>query len=104
MKLTRAEAQAKQSEILAQRRLTYGAESGIIQERAIAASSFLNSSDQLYENAKHIKPLPDYQDIVIHGDKTGFTFRDKDGNESNVNVKEFADILKSSGLYKGGKI
>lgn len=33
MKLTRAEAQAKQSEILAQRRLTYDAKRGIIQER-----------------------------------------------------------------------
>ena len=88
----------------APKRLTEGDGSGIIQERAIAASSFLNSSDQLYENAKHIKPLPDYQDIVIHGDKTGFSFRDKDGNESYVNVKEFADILKASGLYKGGKI
>lgn len=33
MKLTRTEAQAKQSEILAQRRLTYDAKRGIIQER-----------------------------------------------------------------------
>lgn len=33
MKLTRAEAQAKQSEILVQRRLTYDAKRGIIQER-----------------------------------------------------------------------
>ena len=102
-RLSREQGQKLQADN-APKRLTGGGESGIIQERTIAASSFLNSSDQLYENAKHIKPLADYQDIVIHGDKTGFSFRDKDGNESYVNVKEFADILKASGLYKGGKI
>ena len=77
---------------------------GIIKLGAEPVSIFVNSSDQLYENAKKIKPLEDYEDIVIHGDKTGFAFKDKDGNESNINVKEFAEIYKNSGLYKGGKI
>jgi hypothetical protein len=69
-----------------------------------AASTFVNSSELLYEYAKKIEPLDDYQDIVIHGDKTSFSFRDKNGIESNVNVTEFANIYKESGLYNGGKI
>ena len=79
-------------------------ESGIMNTEAEAVSTFVNSSERLYEYAKKIEPLDDYQDIVIHGDKTGFSFKDKDDVESNVNVKEFADIYKESGLYKGGKI
>ena len=85
------------------RRLTGGENGGIINTRE-PLSSFLNSSEQLYENAKKIIPLPDYQDIVIHGDKTGFSYKDKDGNETLLNVGEFTKILKESGLYKGGKI
>ena len=83
--------------------LTFGGNGGRIDSKE-PLSTFLNSSEQLYENAKKIKPLPGYQDIVIHGDKTGFSYKDKDGNETNLNVGEFTKILKESGLYKGGKI
>lgn len=83
--------------------LTFGENGGRIDNKE-PLSTFLNSSEQLYENAKKIKPLPGYQDIVIHGDKTGFSYKDKDGNETNLNVGEFTKILKESGLYKGGKI
>lgn len=41
---------------------------------------------------------------MCHGDGISFAFRDLDGNESNVSVKEFADILLKSGTYKGGNI
>ena len=77
--------------------------SGIMNNKE-PVSIFLNSSERLYENAKKIKPLPDYQDIIIHGDKTGFAYKDKDGNETLLNVAEFTKILKESGLYQGGKI
>lgn len=73
-------------------------------EFAQAYPSFVNKSDKLYEYSKNIKPLKDYEDIVCHGDGISFAFRDLDGNESNVSVKEFADILLKSGTYKGGNI
>lgn len=67
-------------------------------------SIFLNSSEKMYEYAKKIKPLEGYQDIVIHGDKTGFSYKDKDGKETPINVSEFSEILKNSGLLTGEKI
>lgn len=73
-------------------------------EFAQAYPSFVNKSDKLYEYSKNIKPLKDYEDIVCHGDGISFTFKDLDGNESNISVKEFVDILLKSGTYKGGNI
>lgn len=67
-------------------------------------SIFLNSSDQLYINAKKIKPIEGYQDIVIHGSKNGYCYKDKDGKETAVNPTEFSDMLKNSGLLTGDKI
>lgn len=64
--------------------------------------SFVNKSDKLYKYSKNIKPLKDYEDIVCHGDGISFTFKDLDGDESNISVKEFASILLKSGTYKGG--
>ena len=84
--------------------LKSGGNGGIIKSNKTPLSSFVNSSDPLYEKAKKIKPIPDYQDVVIHGDKTGFSYKDKDGNETLLNVSEFTKLLKESGLYKGGKI
>lgn len=69
-----------------------------------AYPSFVNKSDKLYEYSKNIKPLKDYEDIVCHGDGISFTFKDLDGNESNISVKKFASILLKSGTYKGGNI
>ena len=42
--------------------------------------------------------------MVIHGDKTGFAYFYKSGKELYYTVREFAEILKSSGLYQGGNI
>lgn len=51
-----------------------------------------------------IKPIKGFEDMVIHGDKTGFAYFDKSGKELYYTVREFAEILKSSGLYQGGNI
>lgn len=69
-----------------------------------ASPRFLQKSDVLYKNAQHIKPIDGYEDIVVHSDKFGFIFMDADGNESNVPVAEFANILKKSDVYHGGNI
>ena len=76
-----------------------------LKANTVAASPrFLQKSDVLYKNAQHIKPIDGYEDIVVHSDKFGFIFMDADGNESNVSVAEFANILKHSDVYHGGNI
>ena len=65
---------------------------------------FTSKMDDLSEYAKKIKPIDGFEDIVVHGDRYGLAFRDADGNESDVSVREFADILEKGGIYKGGKI
>ena len=71
---------------------------------AIASPRFLNKGDLLYKNAAKVKPIPGYEDVAVHGDRYGFVFKDADGNESNVSVKEFADILRKSDMYHGGAV
>jgi len=69
-----------------------------------ASLRFVVLSDQFGINASRITPIPGYEDIVIHGDKTGFEFRDNDGNVSPVNVHELARMLRESPDYHGGAI
>ena len=68
------------------------------------STRFINSSEQLYGNADKIKPIENYEDIVIHGDKTGFAYHDNSGKEHYYTVHEFASILKDSEVYGGGNI
>lgn len=86
------------------KKVTTSNKNDIIKETAVASVRFVNSKDNLFVFSKNIKPIEGYEDIVIHGDKYGFAYRDLDGNEDNISVKEFAEILKSSPLYKGGNI
>lgn len=71
---------------------------------AYASPRFLNKHDDLFRNSENIKPIEGYEDIVVHGDLYSFIFKDADGKESNVPVKEFADMLRKSPTYKGGNI
>ena len=71
---------------------------------AAASPRFLQKNDILYKNAQRIRPINGYEDIVVHADKYGFVFKDADGNESNVSVAEFAEILKKTDTYHGGNI
>lgn len=80
-----------------------GGGNGIIKAEPVS-TRFVNSSEKLYENAKNIKPIKGYEDIVIHGDKTGFSYKDKNGKEYVYTVREFAEILKESNVYNGGNI
>lgn len=78
--------------------------SGIENGAEPASVRFVNSSDGLYKNAQNIDPIEGYEDIVIHGDKTGFCYYDKNGNQSDYTVREFAEVLKNSNVYNGGNI
>ncbi len=69
-----------------------------------ASANMYNRLDPLHEFVKKVKPIPGFEDYGIHGDKYGFVFKDADGNESHLSVKEFARIIKESGTYKGGDI
>lgn len=74
-------------------------------EDVVAASSrYLNKNDGLYKNAKKIKPIEGYEDIVVHGDKYSLIFKDSEEKEVNISAKEFVDILKHDPGYKGGNI
>ncbi|MDY3972721.1 MAG: hypothetical protein SOZ28_08465 [Clostridia bacterium] len=79
------------------------AENGIIKAEPFS-TRFVNSSEGLFKNSGKIKPIEGYEDIVIHGDKTGFAYHDKNGNEMHYTVREFADILKNSNVYNGGNV
>ncbi len=79
--------------------------SGIIKVKKEPLSIYLNSSDELKRNALKVTPLTGYEDIVIHGDKTGFAIKDKSGKEHDYYTpREFAEILKKDPNYKGGNI
>lgn len=72
---------------------------------SVSLSIYFNSSEDLYKYAKKVEPENGYEDVFIHGDKTGFSYNDKNGNEAGTySPKEFADILKSDPNYKGGNI
>ena len=65
---------------------------------------YLNKNDELFINAKKIKPLEGFEDIVTHGDPISLVFKDADGGESNVSAEEFVNILMNDPNYKGGNI
>lgn len=72
---------------------------------SVSLSIYFNSSEDLYKYAKKVEPENGYEDVFIHGDKTGFSYNDKNGNEvGTYSPEEFADILKSDPNYKGGNI
>ena len=68
------------------------------------STRFLNKNDLLWKNSDNIKPIDGYQDMVCHGYQYSFVFRNADGVEVNVSVKEFAEILQNSPVYNGGPI
>lgn len=68
------------------------------------SSIFVNSNDQLYHNAKKIKPLKGYSDIVMHGSPTELLAYDNDGVELSYNAKEAAELIKNSREFCGKPI
>lgn len=77
---------------------------GYNKNTALASPIFINKNDKLYEYAKKIEPLKNYEDVVCHADKYSFVFKDANGKESNVSAVEFAHIIKETPTYHGGNI
>ena len=76
---------------------------GII--KSAPASIYANSSDELFEYAKNIQLMPEYEDMVIHGDSISFQIKNKDGIPiENYTAVEFAEILRQDPNYHGGDI
>lgn len=71
---------------------------------ALAGAVFVQKDDQLAINAKKIKPIEGFSDVVAHGDQTGFFMYDANGNEYTYTPAEFATIIKESKSYDGGAI
>ena len=84
-----------------QKRAAYAARK---EKPVVASTAFLNRGDKLYQYSKNIKPIDGFEDIVVHGDTVGFAFKDANGNVSDVTPREFAEIVRESGLYHGGDI
>ncbi len=82
-----------------------GSEYNINSENVLTLSArFLNKMDLMWKNSKNIKPIEGYQDIICHGDKESFSYKDLDGNEINLTPREFAEILKNSPVFEGGPV
>lgn len=85
--------------------LTTAGNSGTIKESGSVVSTYVNSSDNLFEYAKEITPIEGFEDQIIHGDKLGFEIRGLDGETvSKYTPREFAEILKEDPNYHGGNI
>jgi hypothetical protein len=65
------------------------------------STRFLNKMDPMWKNSENIKPIKGYQDIVCHGDTSGFSYKDLNGNEIHMTPREFADVLKNSPVFEG---
>ena len=68
------------------------------------ASKYLNSSEPLYQNADNIKAIDGYEDVVMHGDPSGFMYKDKNGAEISITPRELAEMIRENPNYKGGPI
>lgn len=65
------------------------------------SSIFVNPNDQLSENAKKIKPLDGYSDIVFHGSPTELLAYGIDGEEWFYGAKEAAEMIRNSREFTG---
>lgn len=68
------------------------------------SSIFVNPNDQLSENAKKIKPLDGYSDIVFHGSPTELVAYGIDGEEWVYGAKEAAEMIRNSREFCGKPI
>ena len=62
-----------------------------------------NALELSSNNVEQVKPLEGYQDIVCHGDAYGFVIRNADGVETNLTLREFAEILQQTPGFEKGK-
>lgn len=65
---------------------------------------YLSKTDDLFIWSAKVEPIEGYEDIFVHGTKTAFIFTDADGIETKISAYEFADILKDTPGYHGGRI
>ena len=75
-----------------------------INKSSAASPLYISEKDELYNNAKRIKPIDGYEDIVIHADKHNFYSYNMQGDEFLFTAEEMAEILKRSKGYHGGNI
>lgn len=83
---------------------TLNAETPDNSNTARLSSIFVNSNDQLSQNAKKIKPLEGYSDIIMHGSPTELLAYDNDGAELLYSAKEAAELIRNSREFCGKPI
>ena len=86
-----------------------GGKGGIIQDKysdiSVASVYFVNKADRLFENAKKVAPIKDYEDVVSHANADVFyAYTADEAIQYTYSAKEFADMLRNSPTYSGGDI
>ena len=86
------------------RRLTGGANGGILNARQVATAGlmFISHRDDLYKYAIIVPPIKGYEDVTFHADRQSFQILDPETGDllRRVTAKELANLLKSSANYK----
>jgi len=76
--------------------------------RLDATGIFVNKKEQLYRFAQKVKAVDGYTDFVCHADPDGFYIdMAGDGNADDMvyySPEEFAQVIRSSKKYSGGRI
>ncbi|MDO4647419.1 MAG: minor capsid protein [Eubacteriales bacterium] len=73
-----------------------------------AGAAFVNQKERLYRYAKKIKPFQDFEDVVCHATPDHFLVdlvgEGRDDDFISIKPEEFAERIKNSRSYHGGKI
>ena len=65
---------------------------------------YVNKSDQLYKNLKHVQEIDGYEDFGIHGTSEFVEYETTGGKFTSYTAKEYAEILRSDPEYHNGNI
>ena len=94
----------KQYEEEKARRIEYSENKKNLDPVKLAKNKFSNHLDPVIVRSEKVESLKGYDDVFIHGDEIGFAYKDSDGNEHSISVKEFSDILIKYGKFENDKI
>ena len=70
------------------------------------ARNYVNHTDRLFENLKHVKPVEGYEDFGVHGDPENsvVTYQTNNGVNTQYSGREFAGVIKSDPSYHGENV
>ena len=60
-----------------------------------------NSADVLYERTRHVPPIQGYDDVFLHGNASGVSTKDANGEDIDIPNEKFIEILKQLPFENG---